>query len=484
MDRETAEPHVESLPGERARQWVEHHQHHAATSTFVYEFVWDFTAPAIGPFCTDVDGNVLMDFASHVASSPLGYNNPKIMDRLEEFGPIDPAKIAGQDFYAAGGGLPDDPDVPGPTQLQDRLIDITDHYGMDTVFLSNSGAEAIENAIKICYDHVGGRHGITFKGAFHGRTMGALSLNRSKAVHRRGFPEIASVESIPYCENASCDGSSCTCGFLRPEAGEEAPRRRKRRTSRPDEVPSETLTSALDAMLNPKRGNLDPDDVSYVIVEPIQGEGGYRFPSPAFMDEMESVLERYDVPLIVDEIQTGLGRTGEMWGADHYSIEPDVITSAKALRVGATISREGVFPDETGRISSTWGGGDLLAALQGVLTIDAIQEHDLLSNARKRGEQFKQRIREEDPDFVEDVRGKGLMLAIEFDSRPRRDAVVHAAFERGLLTLGCGFRTLRILPPLDVTAREIELGADLLLEAFADSDVGDVEREFDADEVI
>jgi 4-aminobutyrate aminotransferase len=173
-----------------------------------------------------------------------------------------------------------------------------------------------------------------------------------------------------------------------------------------------------------------------------------------------------------------------MWGADHYSIEPDVITSAKALRVGATISREAVFPDETGRISSTWGGGDLLAALQGVLTIDAIREHDLLANARNRGKQFKQRIREGDSDYVEDVRGKGLMLAIEFDSRPRRDAVVHAAFERGLLTLGCGFRTLRILPPLDVTAREIEMGAELLLDALADADVEDVGRDFDADEVI
>jgi 4-aminobutyrate aminotransferase len=355
---------------------------------------------------------------------------------------------------------------------------------MDTVFLSNSGAEAIENAIKICYDSVGGRHGITFEGAFHGRTMGALSLNRSKAVHRRGFPEIASIESIPFCENESCDASSCTCGFLRPEAGGAVSGRRKRRTSRPEEEPSAVLTSTLDAVLNPKRGNLDPDDVSYVIVEPIQGEGGYRFPSSAFMDEIESVLDRYDVSLIVDEIQTGLGRTGEMWGADHYSIEPDVITSAKALRVGATISREAVFPDETGRISSTWGGGDLLAALQGVLTIDAIREHDLLANARNRGKQFKQRIREGDSDYVEDVRGKGLMLAIEFDSRPRRDAVVHAAFERGLLTLGCGFRTLRILPPLDVTAREIEMGAELLLDALADADVEDVGRDFDADEVI
>jgi 4-aminobutyrate aminotransferase len=236
-------------------------------------------------------------------------------------------------------------------------------------------------------------------------------------------------------------------------------------------------------MLHPRRGNVDPDDLSYVILEPVQGEGGYRFPSDAFMDEIATVLDRYDVPLVVDEIQTGLGRTGEMWGSDHYSIEPDVITSAKALRVGATIGREELFPDETGRISSTWGGGDLLASMQGVLTIDAIQEYDLLANARERGEQFERRIRDDAPEFVRDVRGKGLMLAIDFDSRPRRDAVVEAAFDRGLLLLGCGFRTLRILPPLDVTAREIDIGADLLLEAFEDLEVADVGPR-ESDEVI
>lgn len=468
MDRDTAEPDVRSLPGERAQRWVEYHQQRAAPSTFVYEFIWDVTAPATGPFCTDVDGNVLLDFASHVAASPLGYNNPKITEPLSEFDAIDPTKIAGQDFYASAGWPPEDPSLPGPTQLLDRLIEITERYGMDTVFLSNSGAEAVENAIKVCYDHVNGKHGITFAGGFHGRTLGALSLNRSKAVHRRGFPEIAGIESVPFCENRHCDATTCSCGFFIDSRGEET----ESGASSSGEPASE-IASSLRRMLDPVRGNVDASDVSYLVIEPIQGEGGYRIPSQSFMTEVAAVADEHDIPVIADEIQTGLGRTGEMWGVDHYDVEPDVITSAKALRVGATIGRAELFPDVSGRLSTTWGGGDVLSSLQGVLTIDAIREYDLLSNARKRGAQFKERLREEGPEFVVDVRGKGLMLAVELDSKPRRDAAVCEAFSRGLLTLGCGYRTMRVLPPLDVTAREIDLGVDVLLEALDDRRVKD-----------
>ncbi|MDY6765428.1 MAG: aminotransferase class III-fold pyridoxal phosphate-dependent enzyme, partial [Halobacteria archaeon] len=187
MDRDTAEPEVHEIPGKKAREWVEHHQKFAAPSTYVYEFVWDIMKDAEGPFCTDVDGNVLLDFTSHVAASPLGYNNPKMMEKLEGFDLVDPLKIAGQDFYVSLGGPPDE-SMPGPTQLMEKLTEVTEHYGMDTVFLSNSGAEAIENAIKICYDNTDiPKYGITFEGAFHGRTLGTLSLNRSKEVYRRKY---------------------------------------------------------------------------------------------------------------------------------------------------------------------------------------------------------------------------------------------------------------------------------------------------------
>ncbi|QCJ46617.1 MULTISPECIES: class-III pyridoxal-phosphate-dependent aminotransferase [Haloprofundus] len=442
MDRETVTPSVEAMPGRRARQWAERHREHAAPSTYVYDFVWDTSAPAEGPFCTDVDGNVLLDFTSHVAAAPLGYNNPKIMEPMSEFDLVDPLKIAGQDFYASSGHEFDDDPLPGPAGLMERLVDATDHYGMDTVFLSNSGAEAVENAIKISYDHAdGGKYGITFDGAFHGRTLGALSLNRSKEVYRRKFPEISGVHDMPYCDDRTCSEDSCSCGFFVDG------------------------TSRLREKLHPKRGHINPEELSYIILEPIQGEGGYRIPSDAFMRELADLVDEYDITLVADEIQSGVGRTGKMWGSDHFPIEPDVITAAKSLRVGATISKEEIFPAEKSRISSTWGAGDIIASLQGALTLDAIEEYDLMDNAVVRGEQFLETLADADLPGVEDLRGKGLMLAVEFETKEHRDAVQEAALKRGLLTLSCGYKVLRILPPLDVTEREISLGCDLLCEA-------------------
>ncbi len=440
MDRDTIEPTVETIPGERARQWVEAHHATAAPSTYVYEFVWDTQAPAVGPFCTDVDGNVLLDFTSHVAAAPLGYNNPSVRDRLDEFDLVDPLKIAGQDFYVSGGGSPDETAFPGPTQLMDRLVAMTDHYEMDRVFLSNSGAEAVENAIKICYA-AGGHRAVTFEGAFHGRTLGALSLNRSKAVHRTGYPEIPGVISLPY-----------------PSTQKEYETRWQT-----DGPGGNVLADRLD----PDQGVIDPDELAYVILEPIQGEGGYRPAHPEFARDLEAVRDRYDVYIVADEIQSGVGRTGELWAIDHLDLTPDVITSAKGLRVGATISRSDVFPQQTGRLSSTWGAGDILGALQGVLTIDTISEQNLLATVRDRGAYFRQRLdahAESTPELI-DVRGRGLMLAVEFDTQARRNAVLEAAFRRGLLTLGCGYKTLRLLPPLDVTEREIDLGMELLSDA-------------------
>jgi len=370
------------------------------------------------------------------------------MDTLDEFDLVDPLKIAGQDFYVSSGHDPGSESLPGPTGLMDRLVELTSEYGMSTVFLSNSGAEAVENAIKIAYDHSeGGQYGITFDGAFHGRTLGTLSLNRSKAVHRRHYPELPSIHDVPFCTDRGCTRASCDCGLLTDDG------------------------SRLRRMVDPEQGYLDPDEVAFIILEPVQGEGGYRIPSQAFGDEIAAVADEYDITLIADEIQSGLGRTGKMWASDHYRFEPDVISGAKALRVGATISRTEVFPSETSRLSSTWGAGDILASLQGALTIDAIHEYDLLSNATNRGRQCLELLADglQAHDSVVDIRGLGLMLAVEFDTKTRRDAVQKAALQHGLLTLGCGHSVLRLLPPLDVTEREIELGVELLIRAVDES---------------
>ncbi|ELY73012.1 aminotransferase class-III [Natrinema pellirubrum DSM 15624] len=373
---------------------------------------------------------MLLDFTSHVAAAPLGYNNPKLMDKLKEFDLVDPLKIAGQDFYVSTGGTPEDTELPGPAHLMNTLTDITDQYGMDTVFLSNSGAEAVENAMKVCYDNCEQpKYGLTFEGAFHGRTLGALSLNRSKSVHRRGFPELSGIHDVPHSM-----------------AGVERLREK----------------------LDPKHGHIPPEQVAFLILEPVQGEGGYQVPEPEFMRAVNDLCTEHDIPLIADEIQSGVGRTGKMWASNHYDFEPDVITSAKALRVGATISSEEIFPDEKSRLSSTWGAGDILSSIQGTLTVAAIQEHDLLTHAEQAGERFVGQLEElqaDHPETVVDVRGLGLMTAIEFDTKERREAVVDAALKRGLLTLGCGQKTLRLLPPLDVRDRELDIAVDLLDDA-------------------
>ncbi len=325
----------------------------------------------------------------------------------------------------------------------DRLVAASDQYGMDTVFCSNSGAEAVENAIKICYAD-GGHRAVTFEGALDGRTLGALSLNRSKVVHRAGYPEIPGVISLPYPSS----------------------RAEYHRWWLTDGPGGNVLANKLD----PDQGIIDSAELAYIILEPMQGEGGYRVAHEAFAHDLEEIYTRLDIAIIADEIQSGLGRTGEFWAVDHLPLSPDVITSAKGLRVGATISRTDVFPTQTARLSSTWGAGDFLAALQGVLTIEIIHDQHLIKSARERGVVLRDRLEKltAATDCLIDVRGRGLMLAVEFDTKARRQAVIEAALSRGLLTLGCGHKALRLLPPLDVTPREIELGYELFAVAVAD----------------
>lgn len=442
MDRDSAEPDSAAVPGTAARRWVEHSHEHAAPSEHSHDFVWDITREADGPFVTDVDGNVLLDFTCHIGAAPLGYNNEKILSKLRELDLVDPMKIAGQDFYFGAGNDPANARVPSSSHLMEALAERSVEYGLNTVFLSNSGAEAVENAMKIAHDHrPAAKYGYSFAGSFHGRTLGTLTATNAKPVYTRHYPELAGVKTIPFCENRDCTAETCDCGFF-TGAG-----------------------SVFRNALAPEGGHIDPAEIAFVILEPIQGVGGYRFPSDDFMAEIGAICEKYGIPLIVDEIQSGVGRTGKMWAADHYPIEPDIIAAAKALRVGATVARRELFPDEKNRLGSTFGGGDILASIQGLFTLEAIDEHDLMANAVARGRQAKATLREHTTEKIVDVRGKGLMLAVEFDTGARRDGVVTEALNRGMLTLGCGEKTLRLLPPLDVTGREIDLGTAILADA-------------------
>jgi 4-aminobutyrate aminotransferase len=387
----------------------------AAQATYEDSFVWDRSKPAIGPWAYDPDGNLWLDFAGHIAVNAVGYNHPRLVKAGKILGGIDPDRYAGTDFIGAYGSYPGwSSELPTPSKLHEELMSITPAY-LNKAFFSNSGAEAVENAIKLAYRYRKNYgYGICFNGAFHGRTLGALSLNRSKHVQRRWYPEIPNIVSLDYNEIEDFKK-------LRVEWGE----------------------------------------IAFIIVEPIQGEGGYVVPSKEWMQCLRDVTTTCDIPLIMDEIQAGLGRTGKWWCYEHYGITPDILTSAKALRVGATIANKKYFSEEQGRISSTWGEGNALSSAMGALTVHVIREENLLENAYMMGLYFRECLT--DLGF-ENVRGKGLMDAFDLHDQHSRNNFVTAAASKGLLLMGCGVKSVRLLPPLNVTKREI----DICLNIFED----------------
>lgn len=446
MHREEFLPRVKRIPGPKAKAWANFHLKYAAPTTYETNFIWDRTKPAIGPFCTDVDNNIIIDFVSHVASNPLGYNNPEILSLLYSIKQVDPDRYAGCDFISAFGDSPEKSALPTPSHLHHKVAEITKHLGLSHAFFCNSGAEAVENAIKVCYNlrHNHG-YGLCFDGAFHGRTLGALSLNRSKTVHRKWFPHVPNVFELPYC---ACK-SECMCGWKIVS-----------KTGRHTNILADRFNTTF-----------NPEEVSYIIFEPIQGEGGYRIANNEFVSELFDIAHEHDIPVISDEIQAGMGRTGKWWSIEHYKQKPDVLTSAKALRVGACISKKEFFPKEAGRLSSTWGEGNFIHSAVAYKTIELIQEDNLLDNARLKGKYFVHRLQELENKFkfISNVRGVGLMDAVTVDTAKRRDKIKHHALKHGLLIAGCGYRSIRLLPPLDVTKREIDICVDILTKACHDS---------------
>lgn len=205
MDREKTTPKVKNL--HRSKEYIEKFHRHGAKSTHKHPFVWSYSDESIGPFCKDLDGNIFLDFTSHVSAAPLGYNHPEIKKALNKHDLSDPVKIAGQDFYTSG-------DFPGPTELQEKIIETTKKLDLNTVFLVNSGAEAVENAIKISYDY-GGSRGICFNRSFHGRTLGALTLTTSKEKCREKYPKIPGVKEVPFCGCRGKYNGECRCSAVR-----------------------------------------------------------------------------------------------------------------------------------------------------------------------------------------------------------------------------------------------------------------------------
>ena len=326
------------------------------------------------------------------------------------------------------------------------LRDVAPISGPTRVFLSNSGAEAVEAALKLARYATKRPYVISFYGAFHGRTMGALTLTDSKAKYHKGFgPLLPGVLHAPYADprrTASGDRDTATVDFLR-----------------------DTLF----------RYEVDPTEVAAIFVEPIQGEGGIIVPADGWMEDLRELCDEFSILLVADEVQSGIGRTGKMWAIEHTSVEPDIVTSAKGLAsglpLGAVIAREEIMTAwGPGAHGSTYGGSPVPCAA-GLATLEVIRSENLLENSANLGAYLLEGLRKlqaDEPDAVRDVRGVGLFIGVEFPDGQVANAVQNRCFEKGLLVLEAGENVVRMTPPLVLTAQEAETGLRLFSDTVSE----------------
>ncbi len=433
----TAPNIVTELPGPKARAHIEFD--HAWTSPSLpraYPIV-----PIRGEGCTveDIDGNLFLDFAAGIAVNSTGHAHPRVSAAIARQA-AELIHFSASDFY-----------LPIYAHAAERLAKIAPMKGPNRVLIGNSGAEAVEAGLKLARYRTGRPNLVAFVGAFHGRTMGALSLTASKAKYHAHFgPLLPGVYHVPF--------------------GSEGL----------DELEQRVFRRLMPA-----------NEFAAVVVEPIQGEGGYVVPDAAFLPRLREICDRHGILLVADEVQSGAGRSGKMWAIEHWGVEPDILLTAKGIAsgmpIGAMIAKTEVMTWSSGSHGSTYGGNPVaLAAL--METIDLLEE-GLIDNAAERGEQAQDGLRplvERYPALVRDVRGKGLMIGIQFDSGDTAEAVTMQAFERGLLVLEAGDDCVRMSPPLVVTADEMETAVRIFSESVAHvaahraADVGEVEAASDA----
>jgi 4-aminobutyrate aminotransferase len=392
-----------TIPGPKSTSVLDKLKQKNGGWNIAYPFV--HSSKGAGCYCTDIDGNTFLDFGSQIASNPLGYNHPALVRVSKQYAGRSPIKFAGQDFA-----------VKEHLVLLDELLRIAPKK-MNAAFLTNSGAEAVENALKISLrKQRSAKFGISFTGGFHGRTLGALSCTNSKAVQKKHYLGI-DMRRLPFSEDAGTH--------------------------------LEQLL-ALEAA---------PADIGFVIVEPVQGEGGYHVASKKMMKDVRRITKQYGIPLIVDEVQSGMGRTGKWWAFEHYDIVPDVFSSAKALQVGATVAHKKFFPTEQGSISSTWGGGHILDLAMAVATIQTIKKDKLLLHNTKMGNYLRKGLLclAAGHSTVQNIRGLGLMQAFDLPSKKMRDDFVLQMLKQGIILLGCGKEGVRLLPPYVVSPPDIDV---------------------------
>jgi len=389
----------------------------------------------------DTDGNEFLDFAAGIAVNSTGHCHPEVVKAIQDQA-AELIHMSGTDFY-----------YDHMTRLADRLSAVAPMPGPHRFYYGNSGAEAVECAMKLARYHTGRQNIISFFGGFHGRTMGALSLTGSKPQQKRRFaPFVPGVHhvSYPYAYRG------CTGG--------------------PEEQEAFALGCARYIEEKLFKTILPPEEVAAIILEPIQGEGGYVVAPTNFLQEIRRICDRHGILLIVDEVQAGAGRTGKWWSIEHSGVQPDMVCIAKGIAsgmpLGICMTRAEVMDWVPGSHASTFGGNPVCIAAA-LATMDII-EREGMRNAATVGAKMLERMSgwvAKHP-TVGEVRGRGLMIGIEIvkdqksrtPAGPMRDRIVELAFERGLLFLGCGETSIRLSPPLILTQEEADIALDVLEE--------------------
>src|SRR5713226_9221229 len=434
---------VTALPGPKAKQIVQRDAKFMSPS-----FTRDYPLVAKsgrGAMVEDVDGNVFLDFAAGIAVCSTGHCHPKVVAAIQKQA-AELIHMSGTDFYYESLPL-----------LAERLGKTVPGSEDKKVFFTNSGSEAAEGALKLARYATKRDKMIAFYGCFHGRTMGSLSLTASKSTQRKGFGELLSgVEHIPYPY-----AYRCALGHTAETCGAEI---------------LETLENQIFKRL------FDPTEVARIIIEPIQGEGGY-VPAPKFfLQELQRICRQHGIMFIVDEVQSGMGRTGKWWASEHAGIEPDILCCAKGIAsgmpLGAIIAKESVMRWKPGSHGTTFGGNPVCLAAA-LATMDLI-ESEYKENARGMGDYLFGNMADWTKNFkvVGDVRGRGLMIGIEIvrDQRTKdkapdmRNAIVDLAFHKGLLVLGAGENTIRLSPPLLIDQEQADFAARTLEDCFREAE--------------
>jgi 4-aminobutyrate aminotransferase len=428
------------LPGPKAKALIELDERYTSPSyTRMYPLA---VARGEGAVIEDVDGNRFLDFTAGIAVCSTGHCHPQVVQAIQTQA-AQLLHMSGTDFYY------------GPqAELAQKLAQIAPGDSPKRVFFTNSGAEAIEAAVKLARFHTRRHHMLAFFGGFHGRTLGALSLTASKTTQRRGFsPLLPHVTHVDFPVASSGPGDPCAATFSQIE--------------------------------NLFARSISPDEVAAIVVEPIQGEGGYLVPPPDFLLRLAALAKKHGILLIADEVQSGMGRTGKMFACEHFGVEPDIVCIAKGIAsgmpLGAIIAKSDVMNWPPGSHASTFGGNPV-ACMAALETIKLL-ETELVDNATRIGAYLVEQLRalQARHPLVHNVRGLGLMVGMELSRLPACSParlpipataeaadLIQRAFRRGLLLLPCGKSTIRFCPPLVIDERDVEIAVGIVDEVLAE----------------